>query len=260
MIKAIIRADSDNIFAANSDYMLVSSSILLLVDDGSARLLDLGGTFFAMNPTGAAMLFETLRAGFATAARRVAAEYHSELEQVRIDLRAFLGHLERNRLIYRAGADPGARRRAGLLARHAIRPHLYCIDHWIQSVPGKARALLALAYLSIRLFGWPRTVEAWQDYHQRNLARSLLPTVKHVTTVVDDAVRSMAACHLFNVECKERALSCWSLLRSAGLSPKLVVGVDLYPFASHCWCQLDEMVLSDYEDRCNNYAPVWTYE
>ena len=82
---------------------------------------------------------------------------------------------------------------------------------------GRSKALLGLAYLSLRLFGLPPTIAAWQQYHRHSRPRIGRGDRETVVREVDEAVRSGAAYHFLNTECKERALCCWSFLRGAGV-------------------------------------------
>jgi Transglutaminase-like superfamily len=77
---------------------------------------------------------------------------------------------------------------------------------------------------------------------------------------VDHAVRTVAATHPLALACQERALCCCLLLWRRGLPAKLVVGVNLYPLTSHCWCELEERTLSDDADTCARFMPVLTYQ
>ena len=83
--------------------------------------------------------------------------------------------------------------------------------------------------------------------------------LKQTASGIDKAVRAVAAHHPLHVECKERALSCWWLLHSADFSAQLVVGVDLFPLASHCWCEMGSFVLSDSQERCQRFTSVISY-
>lgn len=81
-----------------------------------------------------------------------------------------------------------------------------------------------------------------------------------IIEAIDEKVRTIAAKHLLNIGCKERALCCWTLIRSYGLPVKLVLGVDLFPLASHCWCEFGSEILTDYSDRCERFTPILSYE
>src|SRR5262249_15885438 len=146
-----------------------------------------------------------------------------------------------------------------LLANFFIRSTLQCLYSWPVSLKWKAKTVMGLAYVAIRLFGWPATMAAWQRYHQKCSPRPGAPRSHAAAQAADEAIRDAAGRHIFNVECKERALGCWSLLREQGFSAKLLLGIDFFPFASHCWCELGPLVLTDYEDRCERFTPVLTY-
>jgi hypothetical protein len=69
-------------------------------------------------------------------------------------------------------------------------------------------------------------------------------------------VRAAVAGHPFAVACKERALCSWSLARTAGLRATLIVGIELFPIAGHCWCEVSERPLGDDQGRCDQFTPV----
>lgn len=259
MIETIISAETVIRGASQAEYVLAPDVVLALVRDGTGRLLDLGGCFYALSATAAAMLHEVLRDDPTSAASRLAARYRVQEQQIRGDLRQLLKDLERKGLIRRCGQGRGVDKCRRLLASLFLGPALCCIHAWPASVRGKAKALLGIAYLSLRLFGLPPTIAAWQLYHQHSRPRRGGGDRKTEVRQVDEAVRVGAAYHFLNTECKERALCCWSLLRAQGFPARLVFGIDLYPFAGHCWCELEGQVLTDYEDRCERFTPVLTY-
>ncbi len=260
MIRTILSAKSVGSDACRADYVLAPDVGLVLVQDGTARLLDLGGTFFALSATAAAMLHEALRVDAETAVCRLAARYQVEEARLRGDLFRLLNSLEQKAIILRRGRVPAPGPGRRLPRSVLLEPALRFIHTWPLPVRWKAKALLGLAYLSLRLFGLPYTIAAWQQQHRRLRPPRNLADREKTVQEVDEAVRSAAALHFLNAECKERALCCWSLLRVRGLAARVVVAVDLYPFKGHCWCQLDGRVLTDYEDHCQRFTPVFTYE
>jgi hypothetical protein len=224
---------------------------LVDVPDGSARLLDLDGNFHALSPLGAAMLRLALERGPEEAVRVIAADYAQDEGRVRADLGRFLGSLGRLGLLGR-----GRRRRVrGALGWLALPAALALAWRW----PRRAGALLGLARLSFRLFGWAATLRVWRWYH-RGATRPLSPgEASKAARAVDEEVRASAGGHLLAVECKERALAAWALARAAGLPAELVVGVTFFPLAGHCWCELAGEPLGDEPARCALYAPVFRY-
>jgi hypothetical protein len=259
MITAVVSAETAAV-QERTDYVLAPDVILLLVKDGTARLLDLGGNFYAISATGATMLFETLRQGTVAAAHKIAVQYNVDIHQVRRDLQVFLEGLEHERLLHRPGTPPARHRPQSITSSLALLPVLCCIHTWMPSVKARAWALLMLAYISIRVFGWPRTLRVWQCFYHKIPPRHDVREIEQTASAIDGAVRAVAADHPLHIACKERALCCWALLRFAGLPAKLLLGVDLFPFTSHCWCQLGSLVLSDDEDRCQRFTAVLSYE
>lgn len=120
--------------------------------------------------------------------------------------------------------------------------------------------LLLLAYVAIRCWGWPATVRCWQRfYRDRGREGVALRNRPEWIDRVEAAVRTATAHHVLPVACKERALCGWGLLCAHGLPAKLVLGIELFPLASHCWCQLGERVVGDLPERCARFTPVTSH-
>ncbi len=262
MIQSILHAETG---VTEGDYRLAPDVVFLRVQDGSARLLDLGGNFYALSQTGAQMLYDTLHGDMAAVAAHIAAEYQAELSHVQSDLYAFLHDLEQKRLIFHTRRSRRAlqsKRRLSLLVLEFL---LRVISACPGSLERKAWALLTLAFVAIRLFGWPRAIASWHRYlvraqsTQKHISGKVATGLEQSAKDIDEAVRSIAARHLLHVECKERALACWWLLCSAGLSARLVLGVHLFPLRCHCWCEVGELVFSDDRERCEQFTPILSY-
>ncbi len=257
MIRIVLTPPTPNAGALAGDYVLAPDVVLVLLDDGTSRLLDLAGSFYALSATATAMLSETLHAGEHGAAERIAARFRVASSAVADDIRRFLNGLEQLRLIGR----PGQTRRpaSGRLAALVLAPAL----HAAQALPAfsliQAKVLLGLARWAVRWFGWAATVAAWRRFHQGRSVRTAGTTGESLARKADAVVRTAAAQHPFLIECKERALTCWLLLRSHGVPARLIVGMDPFPFSSHCWCTYGPLVLTDFTDRCQRYVPVLTY-
>ncbi|MBB5747085.1 lasso peptide biosynthesis B2 protein [Brevundimonas variabilis] len=58
-------------------------------------------------------------------------------------------------------------------------------------------------------------------------------------------------------ECLVRSAMLMSYLRRAGLSADWVFGVRLWPFAAHCWVQIDDICLNDDIERLAAYTPIY---
>jgi hypothetical protein len=237
-------------------YGLAPDVFLVPVPDGTARLLNMGGRFYALSGVGAAMLRATLDHGPAVAVQQVAAGYGTDPRRVRSDLDRFLRTLQNAGLVHLADKRPAnCRSPRGSLLLMVV---LGCLYRFLQSVRARASGLMTLAYVSCRLFGWTQTLAAWQRYHDTwpPIAGRGRPTD---AAAIEKSVRAAAAGHVLAVECKERALAAWSLARTIGLPASLVIGVHFFPLAGHCWCQSGVRVLSDEPERCEAYQPVVRY-
>jgi hypothetical protein len=244
--------------ANRAAYSLAPDVILVPVEDGSARLLDLNGSFFAVSAIGAQMLQGALERPPAEVVERIAARYGAGPSQVEADLSAFLHDLEKQGLLHQGQARP--RRGLGVaLACLLVLPLIWVVRACFRSPARRAGALLLLARFCCRLFGWSRTVAVWKRAVRPRQAPSSSPEEEQVVQAIDEAVRRVATRAFFAVACKERALCCWALTRWAGAPVDLVVGLSLYPLGGHCWCEHGQRALSDYPDHCAQYRPVVRY-
>src|SRR5262249_24717675 len=119
---------------------------------------------------------------------------------------------------------------------------------------------LALARLSLRFFGWAQTVTAWRRVPSRPAPPAPPDEWRTAARAVGETVSRVAASHALAVGCKERSLCCWSLLRAEGVTAALTVGVFLFPFEGHCWCQAGPWVAGDDHDVCKRFTVVAAYE
>src|SRR3712207_21356 len=106
MIEAIRGPGTKGAESPSGEISLARDVLLLLVTDGTARILDFGGGFYALSAVGAAMLVETLDRGTASATEAIAARYGADARQVREDVDRLLDELRRRGLI-----GPGGRAR-----------------------------------------------------------------------------------------------------------------------------------------------------
>jgi hypothetical protein len=258
MIASIASIESYPALATTSEaeYVLPPDVIFLTVEDGSARLLDMGGGFHAMPAVGARMLRETLANGAAAAAARIAADYGVAREQIESDLTAFLRDLESQGLLRSRGSRRDRRSVRLGLARLLLGPAIHGTHRYLRSPGTKARVLLGLARLSFAAFGWTPTVAVWRKAHAHFPVRQAGEGDAETIGALDRTVRATAASHPVAVACKERALCSWSLARAAGLQASIVIGVDLFPITGHCWCEVGTHALGDNRARCDTFTPV----
>ncbi len=243
---------------AGGAYRLPAAVVLHLVDDGSARLIDLDGALFAVSRTAAEMLQGVLADGVDATIGRVAERYALPPERIRSDLDALLADLSKRGLIERSHAPSRRKRLRRLMAGIMAAPTLRLLGLAEPSERLTVLALLVFARVCTAAFGWGPTVAAWRAAIR---PKRILPQPEREDFIqrIDGAIRRIAA-NAPTVDCKERALSCWYLLCSHGIGAELIVGVQLFPMAGHCWCQVGDRVLTDSAQRCAAFVPVVRYE
>lgn len=237
-------------------YALSPAVVLLAVDDGSARLFDLDGAFYALTESAAEMLQGALAHGIDATVVRLAERYAVAPGRIRSDIEALFDDLARRRLIERTGARKRRGRLRRLSARAVIGPVLRCLALFAASERLMVVTLIGFARVCTAMFGWGPTVEAWRAAIRPQASRS---SAEDMIERIDGAIRRTAE-KIPSVACKERALACWYLLCSKGIPATLVMGVQLYPMAGHCWCQVGDRVLTDYARRCAAFVPIVRYE
>jgi hypothetical protein len=237
---------------AQGEYRLSSSVLFVVAPDGSGRLFDLEDSFYAVEAVGVRMLRRALREDRETTVTSLARRHGVAAGRIGQDYDNFFQDLERRKLVFRGAAPaapaPHARSAA---AEVLLRPLLAVIRH----LPLRARTwgLLAAARIFIRIFGWNVTRRAWLEQPAGSTART--PDANAIA----EAVRRTAASHFLGVSCKERSLCCWALCRIAGIPAGVVLGISLFPLASHCWCETAAGCLTDFPDRCESFTPVLKY-
>jgi hypothetical protein len=241
------------------EYSLTPDAAVILMADGSARILDMADRFYAVPPVATLMLQQTLQHGLASAVQRVAAEYDVARSQAEDDLRRFLATLEK-RGILRRNRGGGGRGSDGLPKKCLAAGMLNLTLGWMPSLKAQAAALLTAAKLCLGSLGWTRTVAAWRRQFPIRPVCLSPHQAETRARAIDDAVCSAAAWNPFGVACKERALSCWVLARTAGLPAALVIGVELFPLSGHCWCEAGPWIVSDHAENCVSYVPALRYQ
>jgi hypothetical protein len=244
----------------NAAFRLGPDVLLIPVEDGSARLLDFAGKTFAISDVAARMLSATLAFGPETAAARCARHWGVEIERVQADLETLLTNLVKQGLLVRRDQTSRRPSLSESLAARAVSAFVRVTCFLRPKAVGQARGLLTVANLSCRWLGWPNTVRAWQ----RSFPLSKRPlqglSADVALQTIDIAVRQALASSAMHHACKERGLTGWALARRAGLSPRLVIGINLCPLHAHCWAQLGTTYLGDSPERCLQYQPVQIYE
>jgi hypothetical protein len=216
--------------------------LLVRAPDGSGRLLDLAGAFYAVDPIAADLLADLARAGRPEAVRAAARRYRVPEQQIAADLDALLADLPPGigtaELAHRGGwVDPLAVALLSLLSRVGP-PRLRT---WV---------LLAAARVCFATAGWSRTLRWWTSLPTRGSPGG------SSAAEIDRRVRRSATGSVLGHTCKERAVVCLAEARGAGMPAAVVLGLSFYPLATHSWCVVDDVVLGDSPDLCAPFQPV----
>jgi hypothetical protein len=238
--------------AQDAGLALGADVLLLRVADGSSRLLDLSGRFLGLTPATTCLLCGAMEAGIAAAAQAMAAATGEAEERIGRDLDALIATLKRGGFLK---GDRSATRRGNRTSGRLARAILRRLLSGAGRSPWRIRLLLSLAWASFRTLGWPRTVALWGA-----CAGSSSDAAEDLVAAVDAGVVRAVAGHPVPVACKEKALVSWALLKSHGHAARLVLGVALYPFRSHCWCEAAGRYVADFADRCEAFDAVRNYD
>ena len=232
---------------------------MIVAEDGSGRLLDLSGEVLAISPSGVRMLECVLSQGVEDAFRKLALAYGVDEARIRLDLVAFLELLNVRHLLVQPGREVATASTMVTMLSWLMAPAILACKFMPQRlILAKAHLLLAMAFISTRLFGWANAVRVWRwaAGPSRNGAAN---GDRATLDAIDRQVAHALATHPLSVSCKERALCCHVLARAAGAQSRVVVGIDLLPFALHCWCESNARILADDAGNCDRFTPVLSY-
>lgn len=233
---------------------LAPDVVLIVTEHGDGCIVDLDGSFYAVSPVAAAMLRDMLDGGRDAAVARSVARYGIDEARIACDLDTLLADLSRRGLLRRQDTPHRASMRPVVARAFAGVAH-----RLVRLAPTqRSRAWIALTFarLSFLVSGWNATVKAWQR-RLNGLGSTSVAHTGELARAIDGAVRSVAAVHLMNVDCKERALASFALARCVGLPASLVVGVEFYPLAGHSWCESDDAVIGDEASHCHRFTPAF---
>lgn len=234
------------------EYALGPEVFFIVAPDGSGRLFDMEDFFYAVSPVATKMLQQALSRDRKMAIEVLAQWYGVDANTIAKDYTVLLQNLQEQGLIF-SKCSPCQ----SSTPRNGVFPtSLVLLLRLIRHLPLRLRAwvLMALAHLMLNLWGWNKTVYAWVEAH-----RLLDVHSEYSRDSIYSTFRIVAAWHLFPINCKERALSAWSLCTMEGIPSSITVGISLFPLASHCWCRTDDGCVSDFTDRCETFTPLLVY-
>ena len=258
-VNADIRSVMTSSPTGSDRWRLPGGVVLILVHDGTGRLIDLDGSISALTESGATMLELALREGFEPACHRLAFRYGVDAECLRADMQVFFRELVAQKSLIPPGMTLRRRPLRRFLSWTAYPIVFLMARQPTRWMPTKAWLLLTLIFFATRLFGWTNAIRVW-DLAGSTLMAKRAVADPDIVTAIDSVVTRTMARHLLPVSCKERALCCWVLARAGGVPARVQLGIDLFPFGLHCWCEHESKIIADrYEGRCDRYTPLRVY-
>jgi len=111
---------------------------------------------------------------------------------------------------------------------------------------------LNVLYWSNRCLGFGRMTRIVHDICQSyGHAPSGQPSLQYG----EEILAAVAKCWL-RMTCKEIAMATMLRARQEGYSPKLIIGLGIYPINLHTWTEVDGQVVTDFADRCEQLVPI----
>jgi|SRR5579875_57948 len=247
MLDAVRNSFSGSRITLRRDVLVVSAP------DGSVRVLNLNGNFYALDAIGAELLRESLSSGFDRAISTVATKFAASPIEVGRDLRNLISDLQAHGLIT-VGAEP-ARGTSFTVLNLLVVMALRFLSTLQFDNAHRIWILLLLARVSFSAFGLTRTFAIWKR------SRLLVPRRGKYSKAeaVAERIRDVAARHWIRMECKERALCCWTVLGWEGIPSSMNIGITLFPLGGHCWCSANDQIFCDDPEVCSMYTPVLCY-
>jgi len=249
-----------------SAYRLAPEVLLVMVEDGSARIVDLDGAVAALDATATTMLEASLRYDEAGALAELAGAFGVEPWRITADFHAVVGDLVAQGALRSDVSGPP--RRARRTRRRVASALTALAVRWVGA--GRRRGIqawyvLTAAHISLRLVGWSSTLGTWGAPGRPGWgnARRAAGNGNEGTGDLDAiavAVTRAVARYPVPLDCKERALAAFAMARAAGLPARIVLGISLFPLALHTWCESGGQVVADQLDGyCDRYTPLRIY-
>ena len=254
----IQRADQHSV-SSTPGIFLATDTVFLGADDGSGRLLALDGDFYALCATSADMVRQLLERPMEVVLPDLYLTYDAPEDRIRNDLNDLVSDLNQQGLVTLSSSPLTFREKKRVPPWPLLDPLLRVL--WKRPVDCRKLVwgVLALARIACRVWGWSSSVTCWRRFLNRNPSAHPQKRAVDRAAAIDASVRSGAARHLFGMGCKERALACWFLLHRSRIPAELVLGVNLYPLSSHCWCEWQKRIYGDDPDRCARYEAIIRY-
>jgi hypothetical protein len=138
------------------------------------------------------------------------------------------------------------------MSTHGSAPHMFEDQERVLPFVGVAEVRLALigsALLSLLKFDVLARVGGFGAIYQRVAGCAIGPQPRNLeltTETICAAVRRACGYYPRTAACLQRSAAAAWMLRRAGVSAELVIGIKKLPFKSHAWVEVDGVVVNDH--------------
>ncbi len=187
-------------------YALADDVVLVNVEDGTSRLLDMEGRFYGLPATSTTMLNRILLDGPDEAAQAIAEQCGVALTRVKTDLDHFLDDLVERGLIVNLDGRVPQRSCRDAFGGRVILMMARLFQFTLRRRPTAwAWVLMTLTRISMKSLGWSRTLAFIRALTTSGPNQPCPGEWADTVASVDRIMRRVASGHILLLECKERA-------------------------------------------------------
>jgi hypothetical protein len=235
---------------------LSANVYLLTLADGTGLLLDLDGIFAALDRTGLAFLLVALRQKIDAAVESLAERFHRDERQVRADLLVFLAGLTKRSLLTQSTARSTVVDLLGSFLQLLARPFIQMPFAIPISNRWFTLFTLVQSFFLIRATGFGTAIRVLCRQWGKHAKTHSGDLSKLTSSQARQLVLDLSSRCWLPMSCKERALSAFAWACRRGTPAQLVLGVEIAPFQTHCWCLVEGEISSDLPGDCATFVPL----
>jgi hypothetical protein len=229
----------------------------VVVPDGTGRLLNLNGSFYALDATGTKLLHHALMFPGPVAVSRLAALLRVDARIVADDLELLVGELQRRQLVAKSHEIETGRRGASCWKLAVMRVALTLLGYTGRSLEMSVAASMFLAFCAVRSIGLGSVAQACYEWAATSrTVRCDDGAKEYVCDSLRRALRARTAKGWLSYSCKERAVAGFVAGRLHGVVGSMVLAIDIHPFRAHLWFESHGAIISDQGTLRTKFEPV----
>ena len=238
-----------------------ADGVFAIEESTNLRLFDFNrGRFYSLDSCGANLLGWILEFGFDEAIQRGSSHYGVSSELVHNDAIELLDELLARRIVKRQSqafvpCKTDVPKNKSLATSNLLNT-VFQRPRQSAKVPSQFTMILSLilAWWSLRLLGWRRSLTLFE----KTFVYSNLSPISELAREFEQRFSRAAASFCFlQINCKERALAGYGLLRHfLGIDGEIVVGIHRYPFEAHAWVESCDTFYTDEREHCETFEVI----